>query len=281
MQEKSTKTKSGITQWTYLQLQYLLELERLNINGLSRGKILEVSKKFDTDRTTVSRFFKRCYEDGLLTEDQEFTPRMEAIMGNYKELIRGLNFSLKRQGIQDPERRQRIISVLVNGLNYQDLQAVIDSRQRTPVQQLGRGEQSIDITGCLDQGRFDVRIAFFQVYQEKPWHLSMADQGFEPLAVVIHHTRGNWLELTIREIQAHSRIDGRMMQGHLSSLKYEQGGMLKLAKIQDGKVRIPLEACQFYQNTRGRIYGRVPVTLSCSVGQVHMPESTALLRFWL
>ena len=39
-----------------MQLQYLLELERLNINGLSRGKILEVSKKFDTDRTTVGRF---------------------------------------------------------------------------------------------------------------------------------------------------------------------------------------------------------------------------------
>ena len=88
----------------------------------------------------------------------------------------------------------------------------------------------------------------------------MADQGFEPLAVVARHTRGNWLELTIREMQ---------------------GGMLKVAKIKNEKVKIPLEACQFYQNTRGRIYGRVPVTLSCSVGQVHMPESTALLRFWL
>ena len=72
-----------------------------------------------------------------------------------------------------------------------------------------------------------------------------------------------------------------MSQWHLASLKYEQGGMLKVAKIKNEKVKIPLEACQFYQNTRGRIYGRVPVTLSCSVGQVHMPESTALLRFWL
>ena len=126
-----------------------------------------------------------------------------------------------------------------------------------------------------------MRIALFQVYQEKPWHLSMADQGFEPMAAVVRHTRGNWLELTIREMQAHSRIDGRMMQGHLASLKYEQGGMMKVAKVKNGKVKIPLEACQFYQNTRGRIYGSVPVTLACSVGQMHMPESTALLRFWM
>lgn len=101
------------------------------------------------------------------------------------------------------------------------------------------------------------------------------------MAVVARHTRGNWLELTIREMQAHSRIDGRMMQGHLTSLKYEQGGMMKVAKVKNGKVKIPLEACQFYQNTRGRNYGSVPVTLACSVGQMHMPESTALLRFWL
>ena len=72
-----------------------------------------------------------------------------------------------------------------------------------------------------------------------------------------------------------------MMQGHLASLKYEQGGMMRVAKIKNGKVKIPLEACQFYQNTRGRIYGSVPVPLACSVGQMHMPESTALLRFWL
>ena len=57
--------------------------------------------------------------------------------------------------------------------------------------------------------------------------------------------------------------------------------MMKVAKVKNGKVKIPLEACQFYQNTRGRIYGSVPVTLACSVGQMHMPESTALLRFWL
>ena len=117
--------------------------------------------------------------------------------------------------------------------------------------------------------------------QDKQWHLSMADQGFESLAVLIRRTRGNWLELTIREMRAHSRIDGRMMQGHLSSLKYENDGMLRKAEVKDGKVRIPLEACAFYQNVRSKIRGSIPVTLACSVGQVHMPESTALLKFWL
>ena len=66
---------------------------------------------------------------------------------------------------------------------------------------------------------------------------------------------------------------------YLSSLKYENDGMLRKAEVKDGKVRIPLEACAFYQNVRDKIRGSIPVTLACSVGQVHMPESTALLKF--
>ena len=64
----------------------------------------------------------------------------------------------------------------------------------------------------------------------------------------------------------------------MSSLKYENDGMLRKAEVKDGKVRIPLEACAFYQNVRSKIRGSIPVTLACSVGQVHMPESTALFK---
>ena len=38
----------------------------------------------------------------------------------------------------------------------------------------------------------------------------------------------------------------------MSSLKYENDGMLRKAEVKDGKVRIPLEACAFYQNVQRR-----------------------------
>ena len=131
------------------------------MNKINASKISRCSETGQIPNNASSRFFKRCYEDGLLAEDLEFTLPMETIMNNYKQMFRGLNLSLKRQGIEDPEQRQRIIAVLVNGLNAQDLQAVIDSRENTSVPQFGMGEKSIDIIGCLDQGRFDVRIALF------------------------------------------------------------------------------------------------------------------------
>lgn len=75
--------------------------------------------------------------------------------------------------------------------------------------------------------------------------ISMAHQGFEHLALIRNNTRGSWLELTIREVNGRSRIDGTRMWGHISSLKYEKQGQLYEAVIKDGHLKIPLSACHF------------------------------------
>ena len=89
------------------------------------------------------------------------------------------------------------------------------------------------------------------------------------------------MELTTREMHAHSRIDGADMRGRLSSLKYVDQGQLYEAAIREGKVRIPLSACRFMKTHLGNVKGMVSITVTCSVGKAHMPESTALLMFWL
>ena len=71
------------------------------------------------------------------------------------------------------------------------------------------------------------------------------------------------------------------MEGHLQSLKYEQGGVLHLARITGGRLRLPLEACTLRRRSGGGIRGELAVTVTCNVGRVHMPESTAMLVFWL
>ena len=109
----------------------------------------------------------------------------------------------------------------------------------------------------------------------------MADRGVERQAMLRHNKRGSWLELSIQKMNAISRVDHAEMEGKLSSLKYECNGRLHKAEIRGNKVNIPLEACRFIQNSRGIIKGRVAITVTCSVGCVHMPENTALLIFWL
>ena len=85
----------------------------------------------------------------------------------------------------------------------------------------------------------------------------------------------------MKEMAAHSRVSGEMMAGKLKTLKYEHNEVLEEARIENNIVKIPMEACRIHRWTGIGTMGIVPVTVTCSVGPMHMPESTALLYFWV
>lgn len=137
------------------------------------------------------------------------------------------------------------------------------------------------IEKILEKGKFQVGIAVHQMSRNSETRISMAHQGFEHLALIRNNTRGSWLELTIREVNGRSRIDGTRMWGHISSLKYEKQGQLYEAVIKDGHLKIPLSACHFFRGRMGNVKGTVHITVACNIGNAHMPESTAVLTFWM
>ena len=113
------------------------------------------------------------------------------------------------------------------------------------------------------------------------YKIKVTRQAKEHLALIRNNTRGSWLELTIREVNGRSRIDGTRMWGHISSLKYEKQGQLYEAVIKDGHLKIPLSACHFFRGRMGNVKGTVHITVACNIGNAHMPESTAVLTFWM
>ena len=110
---------------------------------------------------------------------------------------------------------------------------------------------------------------------------SMAMQGFQEEAFITRKGTKNYLELRLKDMTASSRLDGRKMNGHLSSLKYDHDGTMVTVEIQEGIVPIPLEACRIHHWQGGEGFGSIAITVTCSVGRQHMPESTALLAFWV
>ena len=100
--------------------------------------------------------------------------------------------------------------------------------------QHSRESNAYFIEKILEKGKFQVGIAVHQMSRNSETRISMAHQGFEHLALIRNNTRGSWLELTIREVNGQSRIDGTRMWGHISSLKYEKQGQLYEAVIKDG-----------------------------------------------
>lgn len=263
-----------------LQIRYLTELAKI---GKKRGSVALIADTCGVSHGPVSRFFKECIGAGYLTANYEFTEKGSQALKTYQRLLKEVGFYLERIGIpasEIPEKTRQ----LIENVDYSLLMTmtrnsgqVKESRNQTNAE-----EGSLYyLDNVLEKGRFEVGIAIYQLNTEGGTKLSMANNGFEHLACIRNNTRGSWLELTTREMHAHSRIDGSDMRGSLSSLKYVDKGQLHEAAIREGKVRIPLSACRFMKTRLGNVKGMISITVTCSVGKAHMPESTALLMFWL
>lgn len=79
---------------------------------------------------------------------------------------------------------------------------------------------------------------------------------------------------------ANSRINGTAMSGYLNSLKYEENDQLVAAEISGNKLYIPMNAFKMHRWPGGEQIASISITVTGSVGRMHMPESTALLCVW-
>lgn len=270
----------GLLHPSVLQIRYLTELARI---GKKRGSVALIADTCGVSHGPVSRFFKECIGAGYLTETYEFTEKGSQALKTYQRIMREVGLYLERIGIPDGEISEKTRQ-LVENVDYSLIMTM--TRNSGQVQE-SRNQTAADegttyyLEKVLDKGRFEVGIAIYQLNTASGTKLSMANNGFAHMACIRNNTRGSWLELTTKEMHAHSRINGADMAGRLSSLKYEEQGQLFEAVIREGKVRIPLNACHFMKTRHGNVKGMIPITVTCSVGKAHMPESTALLMFWM
>lgn len=269
------ENKKEFEKLTMLQIQYLTELEKAE---KKRGVIGEIAVTCGVKHPSVSRFFKSCVEKGYLTEELEFTESGKRMLKWHQKVQKDVREYLERSGIQ--EGIEDVLRGMIENIDYSQLEVLVKSqmRPRTDTYLKKEAETIRDITDLIEYGNHEVSILILQTDGSAR---SMAEQGIEPMGLIRHNKRGSYLELTIREMKGISRVNGQGMQGYLTGLKYLYQGMYRNAQIRDDKVRIPIDACSYQNFDRGILRGNVMITVSCSVGEAHMPESTARLVFKL
>lgn len=275
--EKNEKQQDS-ERLTVLQVQCLAELERMGIEK-RQGLIQEIADKCGTARPNVSRFFKSCVEKGYLTKEFAFTEKGRRIYEWNRRFVEEVKEYLIGTGIR--EGLDDFVKALVDHVDYAALKNTISTRPTITEGSRMQAQQNViaDINSILHPGRHKVKIGIFQINSSRRPRKSMADRGFEPYGELVCTGEERYLELTVKEMHARSRVNSEEMFGHLASLKYLLDETMHTAGIENGKVRIPLEACTYENFDHGIIWGNVMITVACSVGEVHMPESTARLLF--
>ena len=265
---------------TMLQLKYLQGLSRVEKKRGAQGSIAEY---YNVNRSTVNRFFKNCIERGILTEALEFTVEGQEWLDRYVRLYKNLQKYLEEIGAR-PEEIEETIDVMVEDIDIHMLELMINAHaEKKSVYKRKENELDQEIQNNLQ--KCERHPVVFRLYRmnKKPGQGrdSMAMRGFEETAEIVQDQGESYLELKVKDMSAHSRVSGETMVGKLKTLKYEHDEVLETADIVNNIVRIPMEACKIHKWTGVGTMGVVPVTVTCSVGLVHMPESTALLYFWV
>lgn len=265
---------------TMLQLKYLQGLSRVEKKRGAQGSIAEY---YNVNRSTVNRYFKSCIERGILTESLEFTPVGEEWLERYTKLYENLEKYLEEIGAR-PEEIEETIDVMVEDIDIHMLELMINAHaEKKSVYKRKENELDQEIQNNLQ--KCERHPVVFRLYRmnKKPGQSrdSMAMRGFEETAEIVQDKGESYLELKVKDMSAHSRVSGETMVGKLKTLKYEHDEVLETVDIVNNIVRIPMEACKIHKWTGVGTMGVVPVTVTCSVGLVHMPESTALLYFWV
>ena len=265
---------------TMLQLKYLQGLSRVEKKRGAQGSIAEY---YNVNRSTVNRFFKNCIERGILTEALEFTVEGQEWLDRYVRLYENLQKYLEEIGAR-PEEIEETIDVMVEDIDIHMLELMINAHaEKKSVYKRKENELDQEIQNNLQ--KCERHPVVFRLYRmnKKPGQSrdSMAMRGFEETAEIVQDKGESYLELKVKDMSAHSRVSGETMVGKLKTLKYEHDEVLETSDIVNNVVRIPMEACKIHKWTGVGTMGVVPVTVTCSVGLVHMPESTALLYFWV
>lgn len=127
----------------------------------------------------------------------------------------------------------------------------------------------------------------FVIYREKIKNgssLSMANDGFEhPGRLVVKNGCGK-IYLRISVIEASSPVSCTPIAGKAVSVKYMENSEFINAELSNDIVSFPASSLDFInigENISQVLHGSVYLKIKCSIGAVHMPESTAVFNMMM
>lgn len=263
---------------TSRQEEYLL----LFADRDGRGKgVSEAAEQFQVSKPTAFSISEALEKRGMiekgncgeirLTEDgwRYIEPKLPSLSALTEWLGSDLGLT---PVLAEQEARRMVVSLLPETVN-----AMTESWKRRRTERSGEAEQEDAVLSELDPGMYRV---FFQVCKPDSRELSMGDLGFRKPAILVKRAEESFFVLCPQNIKY--RPQKRFhLRGILEKMWYRtSGGWREAAAQKDGSLNIPGTAVRCGQTEEG-MTGTVHIRARASVGMLGMPESEAMIVFFL
>lgn len=254
-------------------------------------KITKMAQSLGLEKYEMSRQVALLESEGLIdrsdSRNMVLTPKGRKIAETYANHMELAINHLTYEGI-DPEdvKHDALVLTLNCSDSFFDRIQQLDETMRMKEYFSYKAEFSgKDFCEEIKEGTYSYP---FIIYREKikgKTNISMANKAFLHPCEVIISEGGGIILLKAVEMSAPSGLNGIEMKGRCKRLEYFDGKQFIEVFEENGFLQLPLEYFHFVNigtDTMDRVlHGSICLRMCCTVGPLHMPESTAIFTVFV
>lgn len=211
----------------------------------------------------------------------------EKIAKTYQKQMKVLEQYMLYQDIPPAQIKDNAFRALAAGFSDEFMDRLAEQESRMHIKEIFAGRRDFhggDICNYLSDGSYYFPFIIYREQIKNHNNLSMANRGFENPCEVIVKDHEGLVYLAAKTVSAQSMSSKNKMEGRIQKLQYLYDGEFRDGGIDGRYVFFPVTALRFISMGKGRdtlLHGSVCLKMQCSVGDMHMPESTAVFTMFI
>ncbi len=194
---------------------------------------------------------------------------------------------MQYQDIPPVQIKENALRALSAGFSDEFMDRLAEQEGRMRLKEIFAGHRNFhggDICNYLKDGSYYFPFIIYREQIKNHNNLSMANRGFENPCELIVKDHEGLVYLAVKTVSAESMSSGKKMEGRVNKMQYLYDGEFRDGGIDGRYVYFPVTALNFIAMGKGRdtlLHGSVCLKMQCSVGDMHMPESTAIFTMFI
>ena len=194
---------------------------------------------------------------------------------------------MQYQDIPPVQIKENALRALSAGFSDEFMERLAEQEGRMRLKEIFAGHRDFhggEICNHLKDGSYYFPFIIYREQIKNHNNLSMANKGFENPCELIVKDHEGLVYLAVKTVSAESMSSGKKMEGRVNKMQYLYDGEFRDGGIDGRYVYFPVTALNFIAMGKGRdtlLHGSVCLKMQCSVGDMHMPESTAVFTMFI
>lgn len=249
-----------------------------------KSSVTGIAKTLGKEHYTISRMLSALEKEGLLNRNGRRLRLTESGKIQAKEYAKRIHITIDHllyEGVNiQSARNDAYYWALYN--SEDTMEVIYHAEEKCRVKYELRSKKYFDgneLCRRLKDGDYQFPFMIYREHIKNGTNISMANEGFEhPCTLSIKNGVGTLLLRGV-DLTAKSASTGIAMRGHVKTVKYFDSGAYINSERNGNVFSIPAAVLNFCNIGSGMdqiLHGHVCLRMQCSVGVIHMPESTAI-----